>query len=37
MYYLFLIIDLLKTVFLIKKEAKFIKKIYKNYDFIFSD
>ncbi len=36
-YYIYLFFDLIKTDFIIKKERKFLEKIEKNYDFIFSD
>jgi UDP-N-acetylglucosamine transferase subunit ALG13 len=36
-FYYYLIIDIIKTNYLIKKENNYIKKIEHNYDFIFSD
>lgn len=37
MFYLYLIIDLINTNLIIKKENNFVKKIENKYDFIFSD
>ena len=37
MFYFYLIFDLLKTKYLIKKEHNFVEKISKKYDFIISD